>query len=73
VETLERIKAAFSNELLRLPAGLCHELAGRNPQHIQEVLAAALRSSLERLNRTEIYFKTETEHGANRVGAVSGG
>jgi hypothetical protein len=55
-----------------LPASLCHELAGRDPQYIQQVSGAALRSALERLNRPEIYFKTETEHGANGVGAVSG-
>jgi hypothetical protein len=51
---------------------LCHDLAVKDPQYIQQVLGAALRSALERLNRPEIYFKTETEHGANRVEAVSG-
>src|SRR5258705_12879331 len=31
-------------------------LAGRDPQHIQPVLDAALRSALERLNRPENYL-----------------
>jgi hypothetical protein len=36
-------------------------------------LDAALRSALDRLSRPEDYFKPETEHGANALGAVSGG
>ena len=70
--TMDRIRAVVSADLLQLPASLCHDLAGKDPQYIQQVLGAALRSALERLNRPEIYFKTETEHGANGVGAVSG-
>lgn len=52
-ETLERIKSVVGTDLLRLPGSLCHDLAGRDPQHIQQLLDAALRSSLERLNRLE--------------------
>ena len=55
-EALEGIKRRVSADLLKLPASLCHELAGRNPQHIQRVSTAALRSSLERLNRLENYL-----------------
>ena len=47
--TMDRIRAVVSVELLKLPASLCHELAGRDPQHIQQLLNTALRSSLERL------------------------
>ena len=49
--SMDRIKAAFGNELLRLPPGLCHQLANREPQHIQQVLEGALRSALERLSK----------------------
>jgi hypothetical protein len=56
VETLEGIKRVVGADLLRLPGTLCHDLAGRDPQHIQQVLGAALRSSLERLNRLENYL-----------------
>ena len=56
LESMDRIKAALSNELLRLPASLCHELANREPRYIQQVLDAAFRSSLERLNRPENYL-----------------
>jgi hypothetical protein len=71
--TMNRIRSVVSAKILRLLASLCQELAGRDPQHIQQVLSAALRSALERLNRPEIYFKTETEHDANGVGAISDG
>jgi hypothetical protein len=53
---MERIRAAVSGEVLKLPASLCDQLAGRNPQHIQEMLNVALRSSLERLSRPESYL-----------------
>jgi hypothetical protein len=33
----------------------------RKAQYIQQVLDKAFRSALERLNRPENYFKTETE------------
>jgi hypothetical protein len=56
VETMERLRAVVSAEILRLPGSLCHDLAGRDPQHIQQVLDGALRSALERLNRPENYF-----------------
>jgi len=56
VETVDRIKAALGNELLRLPASLSHELANREPQYIQKVLDAAFRSALERLSRLENYL-----------------
>jgi hypothetical protein len=73
VEALEGIKRRVSGELLRLPETLSHQLANREPRHVQELLTAALRSALDRLSRPEAYFKPETEHGANGVGAVSGG
>ena len=55
-ETLERIKKVVGADLLKLPVGLCHELAGRNPQHIQQVLGTALPSALDRLARPESYL-----------------
>jgi hypothetical protein len=42
--------------LLRLPASLCHELANRDAQHIQQVLDAAFLSTLERLSQPETYL-----------------
>jgi hypothetical protein len=54
--TMDRIRAVVSVELLKLPASLCHGLAHREPRHIQQVLDAAFRSSLERLNRLENYL-----------------
>ena len=53
---MDRIKAALSNELLRLPANLSHELANREPQYIQQVLDAAFRSTLARLRLLENYL-----------------
>ena len=55
-KSMDWIKAALSNELLTLPTSFCNELANREPRYIQEVLDAALRSSLERLNRLESYL-----------------
>jgi flagellar biosynthesis/type III secretory pathway protein FliH len=72
-QALEGIKRRVSGELLRLPETLSHQLAHREPRHVQELLTAALRSALDRLSRPEDYFKPETEHGANGLGAVSGG
>ncbi len=37
------------------------------------LLEKAIAKSLEALSRPEAYFKSETEHGANGVGPVSGG
>jgi hypothetical protein len=73
VEALEGIKRRVSDELLKLPASLCHELAGKDPAFIQTFLERAIQKSLEAFSRPEIYFKPETEHGANGLGAVSGG
>ena len=56
LETMDRIKSVVGADLLRLPANLSHGLANREPRHIQQVLDAAFRSSLERLNRPENYF-----------------
>jgi hypothetical protein len=53
---MSRIRAAVSGEILKLPAGLSHELAGRNPPFIQQVLNTALRSALDRLARPESYL-----------------
>jgi hypothetical protein len=56
METMDRIKRVVGTDLIKLPGSLCHELAGRDPQHIQQLLDVALRSSLERLNRLESYL-----------------
>jgi hypothetical protein len=55
VETLDGIKGVAA-DLLRLPASLCHELANRDAQHIQQVLDAAFLSTLERLSQPETYL-----------------
>lgn len=34
--TMDRIRAVVSADLLKLPASLCHELANREPQYIQQ-------------------------------------
>jgi hypothetical protein len=57
---MERIRAAVSGEVLKLPASLCDQLAGRNPQHIQEMLNVALRSSLERLALAKTYLSAQS-------------
>jgi hypothetical protein len=57
---MERIRAAVSGEVLKLPASLCDQLAGRNPQHIQEMLNVALRSSLERLSLAKTYLSAQS-------------
>jgi len=54
--TMDRIRAVVSAELLKLPARLCHDLAGRDPQYIQQVLDTGLRSALDRLGRPESYL-----------------
>ena len=54
-QALEGIKRRVTGELLRLPETLSHQLAHREPRHVQEVLEVALRSSLERLSRPENY------------------
>jgi hypothetical protein len=56
VESMDRIKRVVSDDLLRLPASLCHDLANHEPRYIQQALDAAFRSSLERLNRLENYL-----------------
>ena len=56
VETLDRIKSVVGADLLGLPASLCHELANRGPEHIQQVLDAAFRSALERPSQLETYY-----------------
>jgi hypothetical protein len=52
---------------------MAETLAGKDPAYIQVALERAIHRSLEALNRPEDYFKPETEHRANGVGAVSGG
>ena len=59
-EALQRIKSVAGIDLLRLPGSLCHDLAGRDPQHIQQLLDGALRSALERLNRPETYLDSNS-------------
>ena len=70
---MNHIRAAVSGEILKLPGSLAESLAGKDPAFIQLFLERAIHKSLEALSRPEIYFKTETEHGANGLGAVSGG
>jgi hypothetical protein len=53
---MERIKRVVSADLLRLPGSLCHDLANREPQYIQQVLDAAFRSASARLSRPENYL-----------------
>jgi hypothetical protein len=53
---MSRIRAAVSGEILKLPVGLSHQLAGRNPPFIQQVLNTALHSALDRLARPESYL-----------------
>ncbi len=69
---MNHIRAAVSGEILKLPGSLAESLAGKDPAFIQLFLERAIYKSLEALSRPEIYFKTETEHGANGVGAVFG-
>ena len=52
--TMTGIRTVVSGDLLGVPASLCDELANRDPQYIQQVLGAALRSSLERLSQPEM-------------------
>jgi hypothetical protein len=55
-ESMDRMRAVVSSEILRLPANLSGDLANREPQHIQQVLDAALISALARLSRLENYL-----------------
>ena len=54
--SVDRIRAVVSADLLRLPTRLCHELAGKDPQHIQQLLEMALRLALDRLAGPETYL-----------------
>jgi hypothetical protein len=60
---MERIRAVVSADLLKLPASLCHELANREPQYIQQVLDAAFRSTLERVSQPETYLDSKSTIG----------
>jgi GAF domain-containing protein len=53
---MERISTVMGGEILKLPASLSDQLAGRNPEQIQRMLDTALRSSLERLSQPENYL-----------------
>ena len=53
--SMDRIRALIA-DLLRLPTRLCHELAGKDPQHIQQLLEMALRLALDRLAGPETYL-----------------
>jgi hypothetical protein len=52
---------------------MAETLAGKDAAFIQMFLERAIHKSLEALSRPKIHFKTEAEHGANGLGAVSGG
>jgi hypothetical protein len=56
IEAMECIRAVLGADLVRLPRTLCHDLANRDPQYIQQVLDAAFRSALERLSQPETYL-----------------
>jgi hypothetical protein len=62
-ETLERIRSVVGTDLLRLPGSLCHDLANREPQHFQQVLDAAFRSTLERVSQPETYLDSKSTIG----------
>jgi hypothetical protein len=70
---MTRIRAIVSDELLKLPASMAEVLAGNDAAFLQVFLEGAIQKILEAFSRPEIYFKTETKHGANGVGAVSDG
>jgi hypothetical protein len=72
LESFAVVAARTRAELLEIPGSMAETLAGKDPVYIQLVLEKAIAKSLEALSRPEIYFKPETEHGANGVGAVSG-
>jgi hypothetical protein len=55
-EAMARIRVAVSGEILKLPTRLCHELAGKDPQHIQQLSEMALRLALDRLAGPETYL-----------------
>jgi hypothetical protein len=61
--TMERLRAVVGPDLLRLPGSLCHELAGRDPQHIQQLLEVALRSALDRVSQPETYLDSKSTIG----------
>jgi hypothetical protein len=54
-ETLDRIRAAVSADLFRLPGSLAESLAGKDPAFVQTFLERAIQKSLEALSRPEIY------------------
>ena len=73
LESFAVVAARTRAELLEIPGSLAETLAGKDPALIQLMLERAIHKSLEALSRPEAFLKTETEHGANGVGAVSGG
>jgi hypothetical protein len=55
MESMSRIRAVVSGELLKLPENLAEALAGKDPAFIQVFLERAIQKSLEALSRPEIY------------------
>jgi hypothetical protein len=73
LESFAVVAARVRAELLELPGAFAERLSGKDAVFIQLLLEKAIAKSLEALSRPEDYFKPETEHGANGLGAVSGG
>jgi hypothetical protein len=73
LESFAAVAARVRAELLELPGAFAESLSGKDAVYIQLILEKAISKSLEALSRPEDYFKSETEHGANGLGAVSGG
>jgi hypothetical protein len=73
LESFAVVAARTRAELLEISGSMAETLAGKDPVYIQVALERAIQKSLEALSQPEIYFKTETEYGANGLGVVSGG
>jgi hypothetical protein len=56
LQAMARIRSLVNGEILKLPASLCDQLTGRNPEQIQRVLDVALRGSLAKLSQAEAYL-----------------
>ena len=56
-----------------MAGSLAEALVGKDPAYIQVALERVIHKILEGLSQPEAFFKPETEHSANGVGAVSDG
>jgi hypothetical protein len=57
--TMNRIRAAVSGEILKLPGSLAESLAGKDAAFIQMFLERALHKCLQALSRPEIIRREE--------------